>query len=196
MALWSFFLRDLAFLTHQQLFRTKHTVPNLWDTHHQPTPQYFHQSSPFGSVSFFYLSPRFHFLDCHPNSVFFSPTRLSAYSNRGQKMERRKEMEKREKQFESQIIEKWNPTLTDIRHNYRTIKLSDKSKLAGQSCQHELSKKQSQWRTATFNISVGLIKSTTQNHNLTWKIDDIGCSHSSIIWFLDENLTVGIVNSL
>lgn len=46
-----------------------------------------------------------------------------------------------------------------------------------------------------FNISVGLIKSTTQSHNLTWKFNDIGFSHSTNIWFLDENLTVGTVNS-
>lgn len=71
MALWSFSLRDLAFLTHQQLFHTEHTVPNLRETHHQPTPQYFHQSSAFVNVSFFYLSPSLHLVDCYP--IFFSP---------------------------------------------------------------------------------------------------------------------------
>lgn len=43
---------------------TLNTRHNLWATHHRPTPQYFHQSSPFVGVSPFYLSPSLHLVDC------------------------------------------------------------------------------------------------------------------------------------
>lgn len=57
MVLWFFFLWDLALLTHQQLFHTKHAVLNLSANHHPPTPQFFHRSCPFVTVTLFYLSP-------------------------------------------------------------------------------------------------------------------------------------------
>lgn len=57
MVLWFFFLRDLALLTHQQLFHTKHAALNLSANHHPPTPQFFHRSCPFVTVTLFYLSP-------------------------------------------------------------------------------------------------------------------------------------------
>lgn len=78
---------------------TLNTRHNLWATHHRPTPQYFHHSSPFVGVSPFYLSPSLHLVDCQvPHSSIPPPPQcLSVYSHRGQKMKRRKEMEKSRK---------------------------------------------------------------------------------------------------
>lgn len=53
---------------------TLNTRHNLWATHHRPTPQYFHQSSPFVCVSPFYLSPSLHLVDCQvPHSSIPPP---------------------------------------------------------------------------------------------------------------------------